>query len=94
MASDSTGLEDAIRQAMAAVRGSRWNPDTADTVDAALDALRARAEGLGSGDAITGPLGEAQAAYGSGDVPRAVQRLSHALIQVTRLPPKDRERRR
>lgn len=83
-------MEDAIQQAMAAVRRAKREPETAEAVDEVLGALHERAEGLGAGDALTGPLGEAEAMFRAGDIDATIQRLSRALIQITRLPPTTR----
>lgn len=81
------GIGQAIQDAMAQVRGARINQDTAESVDETLRSLRERAEGLGANEALLAALRDAETAFSEGDTARAIQRLSFALVQSTRLPP-------
>jgi hypothetical protein len=85
MGADS-GLERLIGDAMAQVRGARVDPDTADTVDESLRALCQSAEDAGAEPGLTVALRNAEVAFKAGDTVEAIQCLSRALIQVTRLP--------
>lgn len=78
------GFEEAIKEAMAEVRGARVHQDTADSVDITLHNLRERAEGAGEEGALRSALEEAEAAFRSGDTAKTVQCLSRALIRASR----------
>lgn len=71
---------------MGQVRGARTDPDSAGAVDETLRSLRERAESVGANEPLLSALRDAEAAFSAGDTAQAVQRLSFALVQSTRLP--------